>query len=220
MTDMKELYDFIDRLAENNNREWFAANKPEYERVRTGWIKELQTLIDKLAVYDTSLAHLDAKDCLYRIYRDTRFSPDKTPYKTYFSALLTPIGRRGDRAGYYIHIGHEESILCGGYWCCDNKVLKKLRKAVIDNVDEFREITETEGVLRYYPEWYGPKLKTAPSGYDRNHPDIDLLRLMHFAKETSMPREFFCTAGWQNKAAEILALLKPLNDFINYSLNE
>lgn len=217
---MTELYNFIDRLAENNNREWFAANKPEYERVRAVWVAELQKLIDLLAAYDTSLAHLEAKDCLYRIYRDTRFSPDKTPYKTYFSALLTPMGRRSDRAGYYIHLGHDESILCGGYWCADSRVLKKLRKAVVDNVDEFREITESPAVLRHFAEWYGPKLKTAPAGYDRNHPDIDLLRLTHYAKERSMPRSFFCTPGWQREAAEILALLKPLNDFINYSLDE
>ncbi|MCH5221924.1 MAG: DUF2461 domain-containing protein [Muribaculaceae bacterium] len=217
---MKDLYNFLDQLAENNNREWFAAHKAEYERLRAIWISDLQKLIDCMAIYDRSLAHVEAKDCLYRIYRDTRFSPDKTPYKTYFSALITPTGRHSDRAGYYIHVGHEESVIYAGYWCSDNKILKKLRKAIIDNVEEFRQITETPDILKYFPHWYGPQLKTAPSGYARNHPDIDLLRLTQYGKEMTLPRKFFTTAGWQQKVAERLELLKPLIDFLNYSIDE
>ena len=78
---MQELYTFLGELAQNNNRVWFAQNKERYDRLRAWWIGQLQILIDKMALFDHSLAHVQAKDCLYRIYRDTRFSPDKTPYK-------------------------------------------------------------------------------------------------------------------------------------------
>ncbi|MDE6196434.1 MAG: DUF2461 domain-containing protein [Muribaculaceae bacterium] len=217
---MTELYEFLEQLAANNNREWFAAHRAEYDSLRARWIAELQVLIDEMSRFDPSLAHVEAKSCLYRIYRDTRFSPDKTPYKTYFSALISPTGRHCDRACYYFHQGVDESAIYSGVWCPEPKMLKKLRKAIIDNVDEFREITETPDILRHFPGWYGPQLKTAPKGYDRNHPDIDLLRLTEYGKGCQLPREFFARKDWQKKAAELYSLLKPMNDFLNYSIDE
>lgn len=217
---MTELYAFLDELAVNNNREWFAAHKAEYERLRRGWTAEVQKLIDLMAQYDHSLAYVDAKDCLYRIYRDTRFSPDKTPYKSYFSALISPTGRHCDRACYYIHIGAEESAIYGGVWCPESKMLKKLRRAIVDNVEEFRSITETPEIEREFPGWYGTKLKTAPKGYDRDHPDIDLLRLTEYGKGHLFDRSFFDRDNWQQDVADLFALLKPMNDFLNYSIDE
>lgn len=217
---MTELYPFLEELALNNNREWFAANKPRYEAVRRQWIEELQILIDEMAKFDPSLAHVRAKDCLYRIYRDTRFSNDKTPYKTHFSALISPTGRHCDRACYYFHQGVNENCIYSGVWCPEPRLLKKLRKAIIDNVDEFRAIINEPAVASTFPEWYGRQLKTAPQGYDRNHPDIDLLRLTEYGKGCELPREFFGKAGWQKEAARLLGLLKPMNDFLNYSIDE
>jgi len=114
---MKELFSYLDALAANNNREWFAAHKTQYERLRARWIEDVQRLIDLMSAYDMSLAHVQARDCLYRIYRDTRFSLDKTPYKTYFSALISPTGRHCDRACYYFHVGADECAIYSGVWC-------------------------------------------------------------------------------------------------------
>lgn len=121
---MDELYDFLHRLSENNNREWFAANRAEYDRLRAQWIVDVQKLINELAVYEPSLRHVEAKQCLYRIYRDTRFSLDKTPFKTYFSALISPMGRHYDKACYYFHVGVDETALYGGLWSPEPAVLK------------------------------------------------------------------------------------------------
>lgn len=217
---MLAMYSFLAELAANNDRTWFAANKERYDALRAWWTVELQVLIDEMARYDTSLAHVQAKDCLYRIYRDTRFSADKTPYKTYFSALISPTGRHCDRACYYFHQGVDESALYAGIWCPEPKVLAKLRKAIVDNVDEFREITETPEIEAAFPGWWGRKLKTAPKGYDRNHPDIDLLRLTEYGKCHEATPEFFFAPGWQKEAARLFSLLKPLNDFLNYSIDE
>ena len=219
-TDMKALYAFLQNLADNNNRTWFGEHKEYYDRLRAWWIGQLQILIDRMAMFDPSLAHVQARDCLYRIYRDTRFSPDKTPYKTYFSALISPTGRHCDRACYYFHQGVDESALYAGVWCPEPRMLRKLRKAIIDNVDEFRAITETPDIERHFPGWYGNQLKTAPKGYDRNHPDIDLLRLTEYGKCCELPRDFFFDPGWQEKAAHLYYLLKPMNDFLNYSIDE
>ena len=97
---------------------------------------------------------------------------------------------------------------------------QKVRKAIIDNVEEFRGIVETPEVLAAYPSWWGPQLKTAPKGYDRNHPDIDLLRLTEYGRCHALTRAFFDNPSWPEKAAEILALLRPMNDFLNYSIEE
>ena len=217
---MEQLFDFLERLAANNNREWFAKHKPEYEELRRKWLADVQVLINELAANDPSLRHITAADCAYRIYRDTRFTNDKTPYKTHFSSLISPTGRHSERACYYFHVGVDEIALYGGLWCPDPKVLKKVRKAIIDNVDEFRQITETPEIQREFPGWWGRQLKTAPKGYDRDHPDIDLLRLTEYGKMHSLSRDFFKKKGWQAEAARLFELLKPMNDFLNYSIDE
>lgn len=217
---MRDVLDFLKRLAANNDRTWFAAHKDEYERLRAYWFTEIQQVIDALAVDELALRHVEARDCAYRIYRDTRFSPDKTPYKTYFSSLISPRGRHYDGACYYIHFGVDEMALYSGLWSPESKVLKKVRKAIIDNVEEFRSIVETPQVLAAYPEWWGPKLKTAPKGYDRNHPDIDLLRLTEYGRCHKLDISFFDNPDWPREAAAILALLRPMNDFLNYSIEE
>lgn len=217
---MNDVFDFLSRLAANNERPWFAEHKAEYEAVRAYWLIQVQKIIDALAADDPSLRFVEAKDCAYRIYRDTRFSLDKTPYKRYFSALISPRGRHFDGASYYVHFGVDEIALYGGLWSPEPKVLKKVRKAIIDNVDEFRGIVETPEVLSLYPSWWGPQLKTAPKGYDRNHPDIDLLRLTEYGRCHELDRSFFNDPSWPERAAEILAVLKPMNDFLNYSIEE
>ena len=217
---MRDVLDFLKRLAANNDRPWFAAHKDEYEQLRAYWFTEIQRVIDALAVDEPALRHIEARDCAYRIYRDTRFSPDKTPYKTYFSSLISPRGRHYDGACYYIHFGVDEMALYGGLWSPESKVLKKVRKAIIDNVEEFRSIVETPQVHAAYPEWWGPKLKTAPKGYDRNHPDIDLLRLTEYGRCHALDISFFDNPDWPLEAASILALLRPMNDFLNYSIEE
>lgn len=217
---MKEVFSFLESLAANNNREWFAEHRAEYDAVRRLWLDDVQKLINALAVTDTSLRYVRAEDCAYRIYRDTRFSPDKTPYKRHFAALLSPAGRHFDKACHYFHVGIDEIALYSGLWCPDSKVLKKVRKAIIDNVDEFRGIVETPEIQKEFPGWFGRQLKTAPKGYDRDHPDIDLLRLTEYGKCHNLTREFFEKEGWHEEAARLFSLLKPMNDFLNYSIDE
>ena len=215
-----DLFAFLQAVKENNNREWFAEHKAEYEALRAWWLVQLQRLIDAMARLDPRLKFVEARDCTYRFYRDTRFSPDKTPYKTYFSALISPRGRHTDYACSYFHVGVDEVALYSGLWAPESKVLKKVRKAIIDNVDEFRSLVETPEILREFPDWWGPKLKTAPQGYSRDHPDIDLLRLTEYGRCHELKRSFFDRADWPEEAARILDLLRPMNDFLNYSIDE
>lgn len=214
------LFHYLDALRANNNREWFGAHRDEYDRLRANFTADLQRLIDTMAVGDPALRGLEARDCIYRIYRDTRFSPDKTPYKTYFSALVSPTGRHCDRASWYIHLGSEECAVYGGLWMPPSPVLRKVRKAIVDNIDEFRAITSDPEMDHLFPGWYGQRLKTAPQGYDRNHPEIELLRLKEYGKAQTLPRSFFDNPRWPEETARRLLVLKPLIDFLNYSIDE
>ena len=133
-----EIIQFLTELRQNNNREWFQANKSRYDSLRKGFIDEVQQLIDRIALFDPEIAGLEAKDCLFRIYRDIRFSPDKTPYKIHFAAYMASCGGRGsERAGYYIHLEPGGCLLSGGVWCPPPALLKALRKDIYENIEDY-----------------------------------------------------------------------------------
>ncbi|MDE7386270.1 MAG: DUF2461 domain-containing protein [Muribaculaceae bacterium] len=213
---------FLRRLAANNNREWFNTHRDEYDEVLTQWYDGLDRLIGLVSEWEPRLRHVTARDAAYRIYRDTRFSLDKTPYKTHFSAILSPYGKKVDAAAYYLQVGTtvEDTLIAGGAWCMETATLKKLRKAVVDNIEEFNEIISDKTFNRYFPEWYNESLKTAPKGWPKDHPNIDLLRLTGYCREHYMSPDIFDKPDWPEKVNVILKAIKPLNDFCNYSLFE
>lgn len=216
-------FSFLRRLAENNDRAWFAAHRAEYDAVREQWLAEVDRMIARLAQTDARVAHVTARSAAYRIYRDTRFSPDKTPFKTYFSASVPVQGRRDERAGYYLQFDERpgEGGLYSGIYCLDGPQLRKMRRAITDNIEEFREIINAPDMLRVYGDtWVGPQLKTVPQGWPKDHPDADLLRLKCYGKFSEQTPAFFSRPTWPEEAADLLAVSRPLVDFINYSLDE
>lgn len=220
---VEELYNFLDELSRNNNREWFHAHKEQYDRLRQLWLEDLQRMIDCMAAWQPDLSSQTARSCAYRFYRDTRFSTDKTPYKLFFSAAVSPYGKKSDHAGYYLHMGMRgmyDSGLYGGVYCPDSQMLKKLRTAIVDNIEEFTDIITAPDMMRYYPGWVGETLKTIPKGWDRNHPNADLLRLKEYGKYCHCDTSFFLDPKWYEHAAELFSVLKPFNDFLNYSIDE
>lgn len=220
---MKQLFDFLAELELNNNREWFNARKPRWEELRAEWIAGLDRMVAAMGAWWPELAHVSGRDCAYRIYRDTRFSPDKTPYKTYVSASISPVGRRTHDAAFYIQAGPGrpgDTGLYGGLWCPDAAMLRKLRHAIVDNIEEFEEIINAPKVRRLYPGWCGSALKTIPKGWNRNHPQAELLRLKDYGKWHPLALDFFDDPSWPERAADLLRPLKPFVDFLNYSLHE
>lgn len=213
------LYKFLTKLDRNNNRQWFAEHRAEYDDLRQYWLDDLQRLINALGASDSRLAHLSPKQSAFRIYRDTRFSTDKRPFKTYFSADFSPRGRSVHTAGYYLHMSPgEDSGLFGGIWHPEPAALKKLRTAIVDNIEEFEAIINDPAMTAVYPEWCGDMLKTVPKGYDRNHPLAHLLKLKDIGRYHECDKQFFADPSWPERAAEMFLLLRPLNDFIDYSL--
>jgi uncharacterized protein (TIGR02453 family) len=217
-----QLYDYLKRLAANNNREWFTENKAEYTELRSLWLADLQRMIDAMAQWEPALKHVDARSCAYRIYRDVRFSFNKEPYKTWFAASMSPYGRKPHSAGYYLQLDPRpgEGGLYGGIWHPEAPLLRKLRNAMIDNIEEFEEATQSPEINRYFPGWCGEMLKTAPKGWDKNHPHVELLRLKDIGKFCPCDEDFYLNPDWPEIAADRLRLLKPFVDFLNYSEKE
>lgn len=217
---IKRLYRFLEKLSQNNDREWFRANRAEYDELRSLWMEDLDRLILLMAKEIPALARQNAKSCAFRIYRDTRFSTDKRPFKDYFSATINPEGRKPHGAGYYLQMGpHEDNGLYGGIWCPDSKTLNTLRREIVANIEEFEEALSNPEIEKLFPSWCGTSLKTAPKGWDKNHPQIELLRLKEYGKFNPCKPEFFLDPSWPEISAERLLLLKPFVDFLDYSIS-
>ena len=218
---MTELFDFLKELKNNNNREWFKEHKKQYDKLHAGFVENVQELIERIASFDPEIAGLDAKNCIYRIYRDIRFSQDKTPYKTHFGAYMTGIGgRTGVYAGYYVHLEPDNSFLSGGAWCPPPALLKKLRQDIYDNMDEFLKITNNKEFKKTYPEFEGEQLKRMPAGYPVDSPYADILKHKDFVVSSKKPDAFFSTKNWEDQVIEDLKKLRPFNQFLNYTINE
>ncbi len=211
------LFEFLRRLSKNNNREWFREHKAEYEDLRRLWLGDLQRMIDCMAVWEPGVSRFSASQSAYRIYRDTRFSQDKTPFKVYFSASISPYGRHIERASYYLQmdIRPGETGLYAGLWHPESSTLKKLRHAIVDNNEEFEEVSAVDGA-----EWCGDCLKTAPQGWPKNHPNLEYLRMKDYGKFFTLDEAFFNDPAWAEKAADMFHRLKPFVDFLNYSIEE
>jgi uncharacterized protein (TIGR02453 family) len=218
---MPRLYAFLEELGRNNDRPWFAAHRAEYDELRALWLADVQRLVDDMALWEPAMKGREAREFVYRIYRDTRFSPDKTPYKTYFSAAPGPFGRSGEYAGYYLQLGPGgDSGIYGGCWCPSSPVLRKLRHAIVDNIEEFLEIVDNTELQREFPGWCSSMLKTIPKGWNRNHPQAFYLRMTNYGKFRELPADFFFSPDWPLRASALMKTLKPLVDFINYSIDE
>lgn len=217
-----DLYRFLRQLSRQNNRQCFAEHREEYDRLRQLWYADLDRMIAAMSVWCPQIAGQTGKSASYRIYRDTRFSPDKTPFKTYFSAAVGPYDKKSEHAGYYIQLGldADDSGLYGGIWCPSSPILAKLRHAIVDNIEEFTEITANPELNKYFSDWTGERLKTIPKGWERNHPYADLLRLKEYGRYHACDEQFFADSDWPLRAASLFHILSPLVDFLNYSIDE
>ena len=168
---------FLAQLERNNNKAWFEENRPAYDAARAAVEDFLEAVIDALRNTDP-LGDLTAKQCLMRIHRDIRFSRDKSPYNTAISASIAPGGRKSGKMGYYISVGPQDrSIVAGGLYSPTPEQLARFRKAIESDASELRAIARAKAFVEHFGQIAGEKLKTAPKGYERTHPEIDLLQL-------------------------------------------
>jgi uncharacterized protein (TIGR02453 family) len=214
------VYDFLRKLASNNNREWFNGHRNEYEDARLEFEKLVAAVIERISLFDETIRGVQVKDCTYRIYRDTRFSPDKTPYKVHLGAYINAKGKKSDHCGYYVHVEPGGSLLAGGSYCPSPKLLKALRQAVYDNMDEYRSIVEDPEFRRYFDRIGYNFVKTAPKGFPKDFEYIDYLKCKEYCCDYVVPDSFFTSPDMLDRIGDVFRQLKRFSDFINYTIDE
>lgn len=222
---MKEILHFLRDLDAHNNREWFAANKGRYEAVMRRWNAFCEELIRAIGSYDEDIARLSVKDCTYRIYRDTRFSLDKSPYKTHFGAFLSKGGKRSMHAGYYFHVGTGGSsgyphahMLAAGNYCYEPQVIKMLREDISFGWEEFKSSVLDVADPCFTLDMDGA-LKRVPKEYPADAPYADFMRLKSYTLLTTFDDAFLLQPHLAERVAELFRTVKPFNDYINRAVD-
>lgn len=212
---MKNILDFLKELKENNNREWFEANKGRYLEVKKTHEEMLDKVIDGISTFDPVTGRPATKDCLFRIYRDVRFSPNKEPYKTHIGAFISRGGRKSERPGYYIHLEPGNCFMGGGVYMPQPENLKKIRNEIYFNAGSFKKIFEEKSFKQHFKELYDDKLSRPPKDFDPAFADIDLLKYKSYFVEEAYTDEEVLGADYVKKVVEACKALVPLNVFLN-----
>lgn len=206
---MKNAFDFLLRLQNNNNRDWFAINKPEFDKIYATQKLFFEALFKKMQQYD-SLEKLH----VYRIYRDIRFSADKTPYKNNLGASFSRT-KPMLRGGHYIHLEPENSFVGGGFWSPEKEDLFRIRKEFEIDDQPMRQIMASDIFKKHFKTLLGEELKTAPKGFDKNHSAIDLIRKKQFVVMRKFTNSEVFSADFQKEIITTFLAMRPFFDYMS-----
>lgn len=222
---MEKLLAFLRDLERNNHREWFNDNKERYGEVLKIWYDFCEELIAEAGKWDKDIACLTLRDCTYRIYRDTRFSKDKSPYKTHFGVFLAKGGKKSMHAGYYFHIGTgsndaypQAHMLAAGNYCYDMRAVRILREDISDGWEEFHNNVVKKADCHFRPDMDGA-LKRVPRGYSADAPYADWMRMKSFSLVADVDDDFILQPGLAKRVAERMKSVKPFVDYINRAVD-
>ena len=212
---MKEVLEFLQDLSEHNDRLWFEANKDRYRAAKARVDRLAVELIDAIRGFDDSIGLLSPNDCTWRIYRDTRFSKDKRPYKTQMGVYVAPGGKKSGFSGYYFQIGAHDAghMLATGNYFCLPPVLKVLREDILFGGTAFRDILSQVDPRMTLD--LSEMLKRTPAGFPAEGPDADFYRLKNFCLVWMPDDRFITDKGLAERVAAVFKTTKPFLDFIN-----
>ena len=175
--DFPRLTAFLADLAENNRRDWFEEHRPEYQALRDDFTAFVGELIERTADFDERVRWKDPRDCLFRIYRDVRFSNDKSPYKTTFSAYISEQNRRGAPPGYYLEVDEKGVMLAAaGIWMPPADVLARLRASLAEHPERFEKVLRSRGFRKAFGDLQGDRLTRPPRGFTAETPLIEHIK--------------------------------------------
>lgn len=206
-------FDFLKAISANNNRDWFTANKATYTVAHENMVAFAEALLGEMQTHDL-IETASGKKSLMRIYRDTRFSKDKTPYKQHFGGGF----RRATqelRGGYYYHIEPGNSFIGCGFWGPSKEDLAHIRAQIAQAPEEFREILAQPGFVKTFGSLEGEQLKTAPKGYPKEHPAIDLLRYKQFLVSTTFTDKQVLSPQFARKVSDTFKEVRPFFDYMS-----
>jgi uncharacterized protein (TIGR02453 family) len=209
-------FSFLKKLSKNNNREWFEKNKSSFLEIKSDFESFVADLLEGMIAFDDSLSGLDPKKLVFRIYRDIRFSKDKTPYKTNLAAGFSSIGKAMTKPHYYLQIEPgDKSFVALGFYMPPVEQLAKIRQEIDYNGDRLEKIVKEKNFKKYYGKlWDEDALKTSPKGYDKDHPYKDWLKLKSFIAIHYFTDEEVKNKSFGKKLLEVMKAGKPLNDFL------
>lgn len=208
---------FLKDLKKNNNKPWFDNNRKTYEMVKADFSSFAEKLIQGIATFDPTIGQLTAKECIFRINKDVRFSKDKSPYKTNMGASFTNGGKKINAAGYYFHLEPGASFLAGGFYMPDANQLAQIRQEIDYNFDEWKSIIENKSFKKHFPEGVDGvnPLSRPPKGYEADNPAIHYLKMKGFiVSQAISDKELTATALLKNTTVAFKAM-QPLIDFLN-----
>ena len=209
----KVTINFLKDIKENNNKQWFEKNRSLYEKSHNEMIEFAEDLMKSMGKID-DIVPMTGKKSLFRIYRDVRFSKDKTPYKYHWAGRMK---RNTDwlRGGYYFHIEHDEAFLACGFWNPEKNDLKLIRDHIAADAEPLKNILASKKFKEVWGEMEGDTLKTAPKGYDRDHPNIDLLRHKQFIVVKKFSTEEVLSENFVTLCVDSFKAIRPFLDYMS-----
>ena len=216
----KETLNFLSTLEINNNREWFNENKQLYLDAKANVENVVNEIISEVAEFDKSVERLEAKNCIFRIYKDTRFSKDKTPYKNNLGASLVEKGPKTlNHAGYYIHLEPGKSFLAGGVYMTEPKNLRAIRTAISSESEKFLKILNKKS-FKDILELQGTKLVKVPQGFDKEDPMGDYLKFKQFTVFHPLSDADVLDQDFVMNTVKVLKEIYPFNRFLNEAIGK
>ena len=211
---LQDYTQFLSELNQNNNKEWFDINRERYKKLQAEFQEFVDKIILELVKYDVNIRYLTPKDCTFRINRDVRFSKNKLPYKTNFSAGFHQGGKGAYTPGYYFEIQHNGDIMIGGgQYFIEAKDMYLFRTKIDDKADQLREIITSKEFIKQFKELEGEQLKTHPKGFDKTNPNIDLLKFKSFV---GFKRFNIDGKTDEQVKKEILLCFRTINPLVQY----
>lgn len=220
----KSTLQFLKNLKKNNHKEWFDTNRKTYEAAKADFAALVNTVIQQFGKKDPSISSLTAKDCVFRINRDVRFSKNKDPYKTNMGASINPGGKKSIMAGYYFHL--EPGGKCfagGGLYVPEADIVKKVRQEIDYNWDEFQKIIRNKKFASLYKDlsrWEGMTLSREPKGYEKNNPAIEYLKMKSWIADVPVSDAQLTSPSLVKDIVTAFETLQPLIQFLNRAVEE
>jgi len=221
---MKTSISFLSELITNNHKEWFDANRDNYREAQNEFNRFVDRLIPEIRQFDPTIGSITAKDCVYRIYRDVRFSNDKTPYKNHFGAYIAQGGRKSPLGGYYFHIepagaGYlNNSMWAGGIYCPNAPILKAIRTDIYEHIDEYKAIIQNREFTDTFRWFGGNMLTTAPKGFPKDFPDIELIKSKDYTYYRNIDEQTLLSDRLLEESIRVFRLMLPFNRFMNRAI--
>jgi uncharacterized protein (TIGR02453 family) len=209
----KSSLDFLKVLSKNNNRDWFNKNKERYLEALDNIIAFTDALLVEMNKHD-KIETPSGKKSLFRIYKDVRFSKDKTPYNTHWSGAFRRATKQL-RGGYYFHLKPGDSYLIGGFWGPEPDDTKRIRQDIDSNYKEWRKLLANKTLIKTFDKLIGKKVMSAPRGYSKDHPAIELLRYKQFLLKHEFTDKEVCSPDFLYNMNNTFKKLRPFFDFMS-----